>query len=433
MVDIYGREWLDSEFEDLKQKGILSDGDVGSVVGVSHRCERCLNEDLTTYEDLRYCRVCLDFGLVSNKMRLYRSLKPLLLADGVGKLDVDFQLSPLQKRASEFAKGCLRGKKIGMIWAVCGAGKTEMMFETISEALQVGKRVCWAIPRTDVVIELLPRLKKAFPHVTVVGLYGDSKEKQLYGDIVVSTVHQLVRFHEAFGLLIIDEVDAFPYTFDAMLPRVAKKACAPDCATVYLSATPSRNVQRDIARQKLPCCKIPARFHLQPLDIPKFRWLGNFQQAVSKGKLPRPLARWFREKLASGRRALIFVPTIESGRLLQKILLRKLGLQVELVYSSDAERGPKVQDYKNGVGQFLLTTMILERGVTIPDIDVAILGAEHSVYEESALVQISGRVGRSPKFPSGEIIFFHYGVTKAMDDARLQIRDMNRLAKEVLA
>ncbi len=42
-------------------------------------------------------------------------------------------------------------------------GKTEMMFETIALALQQQKRVCWAIPRADVVIELVPRLKQAFP------------------------------------------------------------------------------------------------------------------------------------------------------------------------------------------------------------------------------------------------------------------------------
>ena len=73
--------------------------------------------------------------------------------------------------------------------------------------------MCWAIPRTDVVIELVPRLKKAFPHAKVIGLHGHSDEKNDYGDIVISTTHQLIRFYQAFDLLIIDEVDAFPYTF----------------------------------------------------------------------------------------------------------------------------------------------------------------------------------------------------------------------------
>lgn len=32
-------------------------------------------------------------------------------------------------------------------------------------------------------------------------------------------------------------------------------------------------------------------------------------------------------------------------------------------------------------------------------------------------------------YPHGEIIFFHYGVTLAMDSARRQIREMNKSAK----
>ena len=90
----------------------------------------------------------------------------------------------------------------------------------------------------------------------------------------------------------------------------------------------------------------------------------------------------------------------------------------------------KVKEFKQGKGQFLITTMILERGVTIANIDVAILCAEHEVYEESALVQISGRVGRNPKYPHGEIIFFHYGVTQSMEAARQQIKRMNKSARK---
>ena len=52
-----------------------------------------------------------------------------------------------------------------------------MMFESISCALKEGKRVCWAIPRADVVVELVPRLRQAFPNALVVGLHGRSDEK----------------------------------------------------------------------------------------------------------------------------------------------------------------------------------------------------------------------------------------------------------------
>ncbi|MFB8735903.1 helicase-related protein [Bacillus sp. SL00103] len=46
----------------------------------------------------------------------------------------------------------------------------------------------------------------------------------------------------------------------------------------------------------------------------------------------------------------------------------------------------------------LVTTTILERGVTIPNVQVGVLGAESTIFTESALVQISGRAGRHPDF-----------------------------------
>ncbi|MFK4997169.1 hypothetical protein ACI2OX_04930 [Bacillus sp. N9] len=52
---------------------------------------------------------------------------------------------------------------------------------------------------------------------------------------------------------------------------------------------------------------------------------------------------------------------------------------------------------------------MLERGVTFPNIDVAVIGAEDDIFTEAALVQISGRVGRSSEFPNGTITFFIMG------------------------
>ena len=47
----------------------------------------------------------------------------------------------------------------------------------------------------------------------------------------------------------------------------------------------------------------------------------------------------------------------------------------------------------------LLTTTILERGVTFPNIDVAVIGAEDAIFTESALVQIPGRAGEKQGSP----------------------------------
>ena len=54
----------------------------------------------------------------------------------------------------------------------------------------------------------------------------------------------------------------------------------------------------------------------------------------------------------------------------------------------------------------LLTTTILERGITIPNVQVAVVGAEQQLFNSGALIQIGGRVGRSADFPSGDFVFF---------------------------
>lgn len=440
MQDLCGREWTAQEYEMISNHRRLDKEELEVIKGLEKRdghwfCSRCLNEKsfgqyVYRGERLTYCRECLDFKQINQHSLLYRSKRKATITHNAHVLNADFQLSTLQQEGSNFSQEILNKGYIGINWAVCGAGKTEMMFESISCALKEGKRVCWAIPRADVVVELVPRLRQAFPNALVVGLHGRSDEKDKYGDIVITTTHQLIRFYQAFEFLIIDEVDAFPYTFDAMLPRLPKKACVPGCATIYLSATPSKQDQRRIKKGDLKCCLIPARYHLYPLDIPKFKWCGHFEQKIARQRLPLSVKKWMLQKIEMKRRALLFVPTIEAGHQLARALKKRLKIEVEFVYSGDSNRLDKVRRFKEGDGQFLITTMILERGVTIADIDVAILGAEHEVFEESALVQISGRVGRSPKFPHGEIVFFHYGVTQAMNDAREQIKMMNKKARE---
>src|SRR5699024_10332572 len=111
-------------------------------------------------------------------------------------------------------------------------------------------------------------------------------------------------------------------------------------------------------------------------------------------------------------------------------ILRKLySVRIESVHSQDENRRDKVQAMRNREIDLLLTTMILERGVTFPNIAVAVIGAEDATFTESALVQISGRVGRNKNYPTGPLTFFHYRRTKAMVDALNHITGMNREAK----
>jgi competence protein ComFA len=125
------------------------------------------------------------------------------------------------------------------------------------------------------------------------------------------------------------------------------------------------------------------------------------------------------------KQVLVFFPHIP---LMERALsiLKQIHPAVEAVHAEDPGRKSKVQKMRNQEISMLLTTTILERGVTFPNIDVAVVGAEDAIFTESALVQIAGRAGRSKEHPTGTVTFFHYGKTEDMLKARKQIITMNR-------
>ena len=83
-----------------------------------------------------------------------------------------------------------------------------MMYQVVATAIKAGKAVCIATPRIDVCIELYGRMKEDFS-CPISLLHGES-EPYFRTPLVIATTHQLLKFYQAFDLLIIDEVDAFP-------------------------------------------------------------------------------------------------------------------------------------------------------------------------------------------------------------------------------
>ena len=84
-----------------------------------------------------------------------------------------------------------------------------MLFPGITYALQLGMRLCIATPRSDVVRELFPRLKRAFQSVSIQALYGESRDKSGTAQLIIATTHQLLRYIHTFDVVIVDEVDVF--------------------------------------------------------------------------------------------------------------------------------------------------------------------------------------------------------------------------------
>lgn len=385
-------------------------------------CARC-------HATCSYCRNCIMMGRVSQCTPLITWSGPEPMSESTPEFEWSGTLSEAQKIASEQMISTVQCNKDLLVWAVCGAGKTEVLFGGIYEALLQKKRVCIAAPRTDVILELSPRLKKVFPRTEVATLHSDSEERHTYGHLVLSTTHQLYRYKEAFDVMIIDEVDAFPYSYDTSLEWAVEKARKPHSSIIYLTATPDQKTQRQCGKGKRTFIKIPARYHRHPIPLPRFVWCGLWKKSLRKNRIPAALKNWTLLELKQNKQALIFFPTIS---LMQKALplFQQMHPLIQSVHAEDPNRKEKVMKMRNKEIPILLTTTILERGVTIPNIDVAVLGAEEKIFTESALVQIAGRVGRSAECPIGGIIYFHYGRTREMIKALLHIDQMNKEAKK---
>jgi competence protein ComFA len=415
----------------------------------------------------------------SNETHTPRDYREFVSPWGLSKAQTAASLEGLRfleegnSKAELFSRGSQSNRQLTvprkfLIWAVTGAGKTEMIFPFIQYELARGGRVLVATPRKDVVLELRPRLAKAFANNSVVTLYGGSEERWEQGDITLATTHQLMRFREAYDLVIIDEIDAFPYHNNPVLEYAAQKVCKPNGNYILLSATPPPLVRKSADRGKLPHVRVPVRFHQHPLPVPEWMEAPALKQMLKASSVPAALLKRMQISVERGAQLFIFVPNIQLVEPMVELLQKKLSFQLEAAEldlkvqlpngeaassytektaaqrndanraiglvagtsSKDTSRAEKVQSFRDRRIRVLVTTTILERGVTIPKSDVYIIDSDSRLFDEAALVQMAGRAGRSKEDPAGKVYFAAKERTQSQSEAIRQINRMNRLARK---
>lgn len=394
-----------------------------------------------------YCEACLALGRSRACALLLRSAaqgavpargeasRGTALAPTGGGL-ARWGLSAAQSAAAAAALAFLARPPAGdgpgrfLLWAVTGAGKTEMIFPLIQRTLDHGGRALVATPRRDVVLELAPRLAKAFPDTSLATLYGGSSERWKDAQLTLATTHQLMRFYQGFDLVIIDELDAFPYHNDPMLAHAAASCCKPEGHFIYLSATPPTRLQREVALGKLAHAKVPVRFHRHPLPVPRLINMPTVAQCIKRKQLPTTIVKSIRTSLQRDAQVFVFVTRIAQIEAFVQMMRRNFpAISIEGTSSQDAERAAKVIAFRERSIRLLVTTTILERGVTIPRSDVFILDADNGLFDEASLVQMAGRAGRSLDDPAGRVVFAASRRTRSQVKAVSQIRKMNAIAR----
>ena len=337
------------------------------------------------------------------------------------------QLTPFQEKVSEGLIRAVEKKEPTLVHAVTGAGKTEMIYQVVAKVIDDGGAVCLASPRIDVCLELYKRLQNDFA-CDIALLHGES-EPYFRTPLVVATTHQLLKFYHAFDLLIVDEVDAFPYVDNTMLYYAVKNSVKEDGLRIFLTATSTDELDRKVRTGELKRLSLPRRFHGNPLIIPKPVWLSDFNRCLEKSQLSSKLKTYIEKQRRTGYPLLIFTSEIKKGEKLKEILQVDFPNEnIGFVSSVTEDRLEQVQAFRDGELTILISTTILERGVTFPCVDVFVVEANHRLFTKSSLIQIGGRVGRSMDRPTGELLFFHDGLNASIKKAIKEIKQMNKEA-----
>ena len=379
------------------------------------KCPRCNNVDPSYfYKGSKgiYCRKCIRF----KRILLEEERKPLdyEVSNKAFNNELEYPLTKFQQYASN---KCLEmiDKSDVLLNCVCGAGKTELVIASIAKFLKAGKKVAYAISRKEVVKELSLRFANVFKTAKVVAVYG-GHSKDIVGDIIVCTTHQLYRYHKTFDLLIIDEVDAFPFKGDAVLWNIAKNTCKGHI--IYSTATIDEKLKNLIEKGEVYEIKLSLRAHFRPLVVPK----------VVKGvKLYLLIYLYFLLRKTNGQ-IIVFVSSKNMAIYLNKIF--KMMFSSTFVYSDSKSRNEAIDLFKNGKRKVIFATTVLERGVTFKGVNVVILNFHEGVFDSSSINQMLGRVGRD--FFNGEGSSWVL-TTKVDEEIKKALKDIKGANDEALS
>ncbi len=333
--------------------------------------------------------------------------------DSDGNYKLAFELTPFQKEIADKLIAAVRDHDV-LLYAVTGAGKGDMVIPLISDLLKRKKRVCYAISRREVVIELAERYQRAFEGSKVIKVC-EGYTDEIYADLIVCTTHQLYRYLKLFDLIILDEVDAFPFRGDEVLNNIALNALNENGRIVYSTATIDEEIEKLMYQRPLKILRLDRRPHGRPLPRPKvIIGIDVFLFGILIGIIRK-----------ESKQVIIFVESIRMCKRLYHIL--KPFFSITYVYSSLQERNTNIKDFKAGIYQFVIATSVLERGITIEGVDVIIYKRYENIFNKAAIIQMAGRAGRSFKDPDGRVYILARENDEAIKGALKEIDDANKV------
>lgn len=270
-----------------------------------------------------------------------------------------------------------------------GSGKTVMFSWVVKEFLDLefASRALILVDQDELVWQTIRKLRE------VAGIHGEAEKAEWRASneaiVVVATVQSLARRldkypADAFGLVVADEADkSITPQWQSVLNHFPKaKVCG-------FTATPHRTDQINLGvyYQKIieleNLWSLIAKGRLCPLtiqtmpiriDMSAFKTRGADFSNEEADEIITPHLEAICKcitRICEFRRTLVFLPLIKTCQKFNDIA-RSMGLNSDYVYGQDPERESKIQRFKDWDFDVLANSMLLTRGVDIPETDCVI-------------------------------------------------------------
>lgn len=326
--------------------------------------------------------------------------------------NLSFKLNNEQLKVSKEVKQAFLNKQNIILDAVCGAGKTEMLLETLKIALNNNYIVGFACPRRQLLIDLYKRITTYFA-ISEAGLVTGYYKKNPNSNFIFLTCHQLLKYPNYFDLLIIDEIDAFPFCNNNELEQAAFQSSK---QFILLSATVPKKYYKLLNENKFILITNYLRHHLQPMPLPELKKVNYGLMSIYLILL---VLRYQNNPL------LIYASNIKLGKKIEK-LLKFFLIKTTFVYAKNLNESIINKFIKQEI-KTLISTTVLERGLTFKKVNVIVFKSDANIFDERTLLQICGRVGRDSKYSKGDIIFLANFSTDAMKNCNKKIVKYNEM------
>ena len=97
---------------------------------------------------------------------------------------------------------------------------------------------------------------------------------------------------------------------------------------------------------------------------------------------------------------------------------------ITYVYSDLNDRDLNISSFKNKKYQFIVSTTVLERGVTISGIDVIIMDYDN-IFDQSNLIQMLGRINRGVSNNDGKAYILTDSINRKLIDTVRYLKEAN--------